>query len=80
MAQMDKKNAPDVAAPSGSQASSSQDASESASADDLKRREAKIRVALTLLRAKGLRDFRKYPPEPWEPPLTEEEKAKLEKR
>lgn len=40
----------------------------------LTEKERSIREALTELRRRGLRNFSKYPVEPWEPPLTEAEK------
>ena len=39
--------------------------------------EAEIRWALTGLRKRGLRNLKKYPPEPWEPPLTEQERERF---
>src|SRR6266566_326857 len=39
--------------------------------------EPEIREDLTELRKRGLRNFRKYGPEPWEPPLTAEERERF---
>ncbi len=41
-------------------------------------KEKAIREALTLARKKGLRNFAKYPVEPWEEPLSAEEQARKE--
>jgi hypothetical protein len=40
-------------------------------------REGVRRWALRGLRKRGLRNLKKYPPEPWEPPLTEQERERF---